>query len=158
MPVNIEEEARGYFNAGYNSAESVLLAVSRQPMFRGLSLDRLIPRVATGFGGGMARNGGVCGALSGAAMAIGLALGRDDAQASRDPCYPAVDRLMAEFQERFGSALCRDISLVDLKTEEGRRRYRMMIHKEVCNPVVAWTARRASEVIAEYVRGATGMA
>lgn len=156
--MDIEEEARRYFNSGYNSAESVLLALSMEPMFRGRSLDLLVPRVATGLGGGMARNGGACGALSGAVMAMGLALGRDDAQASRDPCYPAVDRFLAEFQERFGSALCRDISRVDLKTEEGRRRYRMMIHNEVCNPVVAWAARRTLELITECARGTTGMA
>jgi hypothetical protein len=91
-------------------------------------------------------------------MAIGLAMGRDDAQASRDPCYPAVDRLVSEFQDRFYSSLCRDISRVDMKTEEGKRRYQMLIHNEVCNPVVAWAARRAGEIIEEYARGSTGLA
>jgi C_GCAxxG_C_C family probable redox protein len=156
--MDIEQEARGYFNSGFNCAESMLLALSKQPAFQGRGLGNLIPRVATGFGGGLARNGSVCGALAGAAMAIGLALGRDDAQASRDPCYPAIDRLISEFQERFYSSLCRDISRVDMKTEEGRRRYQMLIHNEVCNPVVAWTARRANEIIGEYLRGTTGLA
>ncbi len=154
----IEEEAKRYFNSGYNCAESVLLALSRQPAFQGGGLARLIPRVATGFGGGLARNGSLCGALSGAAMAIGLALGRDDAQASRDPCYSAVDRLMDEFQERFYSSLCRDISRIDLRTEDGRRRYEQLVHNEVCNLVVAWAARRAGEIIEEYARGTTGLA
>jgi hypothetical protein len=66
--------------------------------------------------------------------------------------------LISEFQERFYSSLCRDISRVDMKTEEGRRRYQMLIHNEVCNPVVAWTARRANEIIGEYLRGTTGLA
>lgn len=156
--MNIEEEAKGYFNSGYNCAESVLLALSKLPALDGRRLDRLVPRAATGFGGGLARNGSLCGALSGAAMAIGLALGRDDAQASRDPCYPAVDRLVADFQERFCSSLCRDISRVDMKTEEGRRRYQMLVHNEICNPVVAWTARRAGDIIEEHIRGTSGLA
>lgn len=156
--MDIEEKAKSYFNSGYNCAESVLLTLSRLPLFQGRDLARIVPRVATGFGGGLARNGSVCGALSGAAMGIGLALGRDDARGSRDPCYPAVDKLINEFQERFYSSLCRDISRIDLKTEDGRRRYQMLVHKEVCNPVVAWAARRASEIIEEYIRGSIGMA
>lgn len=156
--MGIEEEAKSYFNGGYNCAESVLLALSRQPAFHGRELVGLVPRAATGFGGGLARNGSLCGALAGATMAIGLALGRDDAQGNRDPCYPAVDRLVSEFQERFYSSLCRDISRVDMKTEDGRRRYQMLVHNEVCNPVVAWAARRAGEIIEEYARGSTGMA
>ena len=156
--VNIGEEAKVCFNRGFNCAESVILALSQEPMFGGLELGTAIPRMATGFGGGMARNGLVCGALAGGVMAIGLALGRDDAQASREPCYPATDRFLAEFQETFGGWLCRDISRVDLRTEEGRRRYQQLVHLEVCNPVVAWAARRAGEIIAELARGHSGLA
>ena len=36
-----------------------------------------VPRIATGFGGGMGRCGEVCGAVTGAIMAIGMVLGRD---------------------------------------------------------------------------------
>ncbi len=156
--MGIEEEAKQYFNSGYNCAESVLLALSRQPLFEGNGCLAYVPRMATGFGGGMARNGGVCGALAGATIAIGLALGRDDSQASREPCYPAVDRFLAEFQERFYSSLCRDISRVDLKSESGQRRYQQIVRMEVCNPVVAWAARRAEEIISELAMVRIGAA
>lgn len=81
--MNIEAQARQYFNTGYNCAESVLLAVCRESGYTESEIVKFIPRMATGFllrfhyggqvGGGIARNGGICGALSGAIMAIGLA-------------------------------------------------------------------------------------
>lgn len=153
----IEEEARQNFNSGYNCAESVLVALSQQPVFQGRDCLRHIPRMATGFGGGLARNGSICGALAGGVIAIGLVLGRDDAKGSRDPCYPAVDRLLAEFQEAWGSWLCREISRVDLKTVSGQKIYQQVVHFEVCNQVVAWAARRAGELITEFVPGSTGI-
>ncbi len=153
-----EELARDYFNNGYNCAESTLLALSRLPAFQGRRLEGLIPRAATGFGGGLARNGLVCGALAGAAIAIGVLYGRDDSQQSRDPCYAAVDRLVSEFREAFGSLLCRDLTRLDLKSEFGMRFYRQKVHFEVCNPIVVWTVRRAEEIIAETASGSSGLA
>jgi len=156
--MSLDDRAKNYFNSGYNCAESVLLALAQEPFFKGGDFASALPRVATGFGGGLARNGLICGALSGGIMALGLMLGRNQAKESRDPCYPAVDRLVKDFQERFGSIHCRDISRVDLKTEEGRRRYQQMVHLEICNPVVAWSALRAREIIAQYAGGIRALA
>jgi hypothetical protein len=39
--------------------------------------SKLIPRIATGFGAGVGREGEVCGALSGAVMGLGLKFGRE---------------------------------------------------------------------------------
>jgi len=149
--MNIEETAQGHFNSGYNCAEAVLLALAEQPRLQGMDLRMVVPRIATGFGGGLSRNGLICGALAGAAMAMGLVLGRDDPQSSREPCYPAVDRMVAEFRERFGSAFCYDLVRVDLKTKSGRKLYRQVVHDEVCRPLVAWTARRTEEIIGEML-------
>jgi len=156
--MSIDETAKQHFNSGYNCAESVLLAISSHPAFQGRPCTELIPRIATGFGGGLARNGKICGALAGGIIAINLVLGRANAQESRDPCYPAVDKFLAEFQETFQSLNCRDITTVDLKTDEGRRRYQQVYHFEICNPVVAWASRRVVEVIEEFIPGATGAA
>jgi len=62
--MTVEDEVRHVFDSGLNCAESLLLVVSK---YSGLEKDsaRFIPRIATGFGGGIARNGDVCGALSG---------------------------------------------------------------------------------------------
>ncbi len=146
---DIEDRARRNFNSGYNCAESVLLAVSKEPRLSRLSLGSVIPRIATGFGGGIGRNGDVCGALSGGVMAISLALGRDRSEESRDPCYPAVDRFYNDFVKTFGSCKCRELTGVDLKTPQGLEAYQSRIHEERCNHIVAWSAERAHQVIQE---------
>lgn len=74
LDMNPEDEAKRLFDNGFNCAESVLLATSHEKFAQ--SIGGIIPRIATGFGGGIARNGDVCGALTGGVMAIGLALGR----------------------------------------------------------------------------------
>lgn len=156
--MNIEEQAKHYFNTGYNCAESVLLAVCRESGYSESGIIKFIPRMATGFGGGIARNGGICGALSGGVMALGLALGRDDAKESRDPCYPAADRFYSEFVERFGHSSCRELTGLDMKNETDRKRYMDVIHQERCNPIVAWSAKRVMELIGEHSRGKPGLA
>jgi len=145
--MNVEEEARSRFNSGYNCAESVLIVVSKHADTKFESPQSCIPRIATGFGGGIARNGDGCGALVGGAMALSLKLGRDNSSDSRDACYAAVDRFYREFTAAFGSCRCRDLTGVDLKNPEQRRIYEIEIHERRCNPIVAWAAKRAYETV-----------
>jgi C_GCAxxG_C_C family probable redox protein len=139
-----EKNAMRLFDSGYNCAEAVLLATS-QEVLRG-RVETTIPRVATGFGGGMSRNGDVCGALVGGIMRIGLAVGRNSAGESRDRCYEAVDRFYYSFVTEFGTCKCRELTGLDLKTEEGRAAYQARVHSERCTKIVFWAARVASQI------------
>ncbi|MGA2790028.1 MAG: C-GCAxxG-C-C family protein [Candidatus Bathyarchaeia archaeon] len=144
----VEDEVSRVFDSGLNCAESLLLVVSK---YTGLEKDsaRFIPRVATGFGGGIARNGDMCGALSGAVMAISLALGRDRPDQSGDQCYTAIDQFYNDFVKAFGSSKCRELTHVDFKTPEGNAIYRERVHRERCTPIVEWAAKTASRIIKE---------
>ena len=144
--MSCEHDAKLRFNSGFNCAESVLLTLSGRMARR--NSESWIPRIATGFGGGVGRNGDICGALSGGVMAIGLALGRDKAEQSRDPCYAAVDCFYTDFVKEFGSSKCRELTGIDLKARVGSGTYHDRIHLERCNLIVAWAARRANEIIA----------
>jgi C_GCAxxG_C_C family probable redox protein len=66
---------------------------------------------ASGFGGGIGRVQLVCGALTGAVIALGLAEGRDMADPGpktvSDPVRPKVRHLVEAFEERFGATDCR---------------------------------------------------
>jgi C_GCAxxG_C_C family probable redox protein len=150
--LTIEESAKHNFNSGFNCAESVLVAVSSELGAEGRAGNDVIPRIATGFGGGISRNGDVCGALTGGIMAISLALGRDKPEQGREPCYPAVDRFYNDFRARFGSCKCRELTNANLKTHEGALAYQMEAHAEVCTPIVAWAAKRTHEIIKETPR------
>jgi C_GCAxxG_C_C family probable redox protein len=145
--MSIEEETKLNFNSGFNCAESVSLVVSSRTGQMNQRLASCIPRIATGFGGGVARNGDICGALAGGIMAISLALGRDKPDQSRDPCYGAADRFYNEFVRAFGSSRCCELTGLDLKKPEQRETYQSRINAERCSPIVAWSAKRACEII-----------
>ena len=147
--MELEEVARRNFDSGLNCAESTLSAVNSEFGPSERNVDQVVPRIATGFGGGIARNGDVCGALLGGAMAISLALGRDKGDQPREPCYTAVDRFYNDFRARFGSCKCRELTNSDLKTPEGFATYLAEVHNEVCVPIVAWATKRAHDIIME---------
>jgi len=80
------------------------------------------PRAATPFGGGIARGGGPCGAVTGTLMGIGLLFGRDRGGDHRqlDRVYAMVHEFQDEFARRFGSTLCHELLKCDISTNRGR--------------------------------------
>ena len=73
------QKAKDYFDQGFNWAESISLSFKDY-----LGMDSsLIPKLATGFGGGIGRKGSLCGAFTGAVMAIGMKIGRANPKISQ---------------------------------------------------------------------------
>jgi C_GCAxxG_C_C family probable redox protein len=68
-------------------------------------------RLAASFGGGMGRLREVCGALTGLFMVIGLQSGYSDPEdhEAKTRHYQRVQDLAAQFRDRFGTLLCRDL-------------------------------------------------
>ncbi len=130
----IVDKASSYFKSGYNCAESTLLAIARDA----LKIDSdLIPKIATGFGGGISRQGYVCGAASGAIMGLSLKHGRNSPEELRAHTYNPVVKFLKQFQKKFGSILCKELSGCDLSTIEGIRKFREEnVHKQVCSHFV----------------------
>jgi C_GCAxxG_C_C family probable redox protein len=92
---------------GFNCAESVLLSAVR---VLGLGPQGLTPRIASCFGGGVGRtHSEICGALSGALMALGLAHGRDNPTEPRERIYALAVELRQRFLDAHGSTQCRDL-------------------------------------------------
>ncbi|RPH29775.1 C_GCAxxG_C_C family protein [bacterium] len=137
-----EERAVQFFKSGYNCAESVLKAVA-ETAETGIDNPQ---RFATAFGGGIARQGYVCGCLSGAAMAVGLLAGRSapDDVAGKERVYAAVARLFEKFKAQAGAVDCRDIS--GLKFDQPT-------HLNVCCPLAGFAARAACDEIALVQKG-----
>ena len=105
------------FRSGFFCAESVLLAIAES---QGIQSD-LIPRIATGFCSGISRSGGMCGAVSGGIMGIGLVAGRNSPAESLEPAYTLVQKLIGTFEKQYGSVNCRQLIGCDLATEAGQR-------------------------------------
>lgn len=117
---DVRQTAEALFSSGFYCAESVVLAVARA---QGIESE-LIPKAATAFCSGMARSGGHCGALTGALMGIGLALGRSEAAGSVEQTYAATQRLIRQFECEFGARDCHALLGCDLGRPEGQAVFR----------------------------------
>ena len=72
---------------------------------------------AMALNGGVAYAGGVCGAISGAALAVGELAGRrvSDHREAKTAAREVVMELMDRFQEEFGNTTCRGLLGLDLR-------------------------------------------
>jgi C_GCAxxG_C_C family probable redox protein len=102
-------------------------------------------RIATGFGGGMGRMGEVCGAVTGAFMALGLKYGNPESNAeAKGRTYEAVREFSRLFKERHGSILCRKLLGCDIGTPEGMAEAK---NKDLFNTLCATLVRDAAEIL-----------
>lgn len=101
------DKAKTLFLSGANCAQAVLCAFHEEC---GLSLDEAM-RLASGFGGGMARLREVCGAVSGMFLAADLMFGPSDPKdkPAKDAHYAFLQKLAGEFREKTGSIVCREL-------------------------------------------------
>ncbi len=138
------ERAAQLFASGISCAPAVLAAFAP-----GLGIDEdHAARAASCFGGGMASSGRVCGAVTGAMMAIGLGHGpgaRADA-AAKKVAYDRAQELWRRFTDRHGSIECRDILGLDISTPEGHAQAAAQgLFKTRCAAAV----RDAAEIVKE---------
>ncbi|UCG68951.1 MAG: C_GCAxxG_C_C family protein [Thermoplasmata archaeon] len=140
------EDATKYFEGDLNCCQSMIMTYG--PDY-GLSKDTGI-RLGTGFAGGMARHGEVCGAVTGAIMIIGLKFGmkeEDDSQA-RDKTYELVKEFLDRFKTKHESIRCRDLLECDIGTPEGRALANEKgLFKTLCPKLV----KSAAEILEEQI-------
>jgi C_GCAxxG_C_C family probable redox protein len=119
---NETSRATQYFDQGFSCSQSIVAAFGVE---YGLDLQQAL-RVAGAFGGGMARMGETCGAVTGALMVIGLLYGktRPEDEAAKEKTYQVVHQFVDQFKAQNGSILCRDLLGCDLSTPEGSQKAR----------------------------------
>ena len=98
--------ALGLRAQSYNCAQVVIAALAEE---LGISEEAAFG-FAAGFGGGL-RVGDVCGAASGAVMAIGLRYGQiyPNDTAAKGQCGLLTGQFMSEFTRRMGGHCCREL-------------------------------------------------
>ena len=114
-----EQAARNYFRQGLNCAECALKS------FLDLGLTSFPPEtvaLASGLGGGIGHTKNTCGAVLGAALAIGTMRGRKDPLAKEtlperiaelnapDGIYAVFRRFIEEVEEKYGTIQCSELS------------------------------------------------
>ena len=145
MPNKAAQRSRELFESGYFCAESVLLAIAEA---KGIQSD-LIPRIATGFCSGLARTGGVCGAVSGGIMGLNLLTGRSSPDESVEENYAAVQKLLSAFEDKFGSTNCQELIACDLGTREGLETYAANNLDEQCKRYTEQATRLTMQLLEE---------
>lgn len=112
-----QDHAADAFAKGYSCTQAVLGAFAND---LGMDRDTAI-RVAAGFGGGLGRQGHVCGAVTGAIMVLGLSSGPANPgdQAAKERIYAQVRDFCSRFQQAHGSIQCNGLLGCDIGTPEG---------------------------------------
>lgn len=141
----VRKSAEDSFASGLYCAESVLLALAKAQDIE----NEFLTKMASGFCGGMARTCGTCGAVTGAIMGLGLALGRSQAGESVQPSYVATQHLIGEFEREFGSRDCHVLLGCDLGTPEGQATFREQKLGERCAKYTGKAAEIAANILAE---------
>jgi C_GCAxxG_C_C family probable redox protein len=120
-------------------SEAVLMTLNRG-LGGGLT-DVQTLSLAAPFSEGIGNSGCLCGALSGALMAIGLLLGGASPFGRRGGVHAAASELLGRFKLRFGSTCCRVLSRTARNAGQP--------HFEHCAELTAEAARQAAELILE---------
>ena len=138
--MNSIDDAVELFENGYMCSQAVFAAFSSD---FGVSRENAL-KIGACFGSGM-RKGEVCGACTGALMALGLKYG-DSKIKSNEVCEKFLD----EFKNANGSYICNDLLGCDISTEEGVKFARENnLFKEICPKMVESAAEIVEIIISE---------
>lgn len=152
MSKNPSQHAVELFSQNYNCAQSVYAACATD---KGLSEAQRLA-LAAPFGGGVARQGEICGALTGALLALGEAEGKAmaaDPVAGRDALYERARQLTEAFREAHGAILCRELTGCALDTEAGQRAFKERgLHQNLCTKLVAFAAEEVAKMTVTSAR------
>ena len=140
------EKAVSLFKDKFNCAQSILSSYGIQ---YGLDQDTAL-KLATGFGGGIARFGRTCGAVSGACMVIGLkyGMGINKEIELKENTYQLIRKFSDRFQEINGSVICKELLGCDINTHEGKDYY---IQNEFFEKKCLHYVKNAAEVLEEIL-------
>ena len=113
--MDISEKALEFHDKGFNCAQSVLCACDE---YTGLD-SATAQAVSAGFGGGM-RSGEVCGAISGAIMALGCGISWEnpDSPDSKMQTANATRECVKRFRERFGCIRCLELKKAGISCDD----------------------------------------
>lgn len=146
MKTDRSQAAVTRFKQGFSCSQAVLSAFS--DIFD-LDVD-LALKISQPFGGGIAHRGEICGAVSGAFMAIGLKFGRTRAEdtPARDRTYEAVTQFIQKFENLHGSIICKELLGYDLSTEEGERKAE---EEELFETICPKFVQHAADILIELI-------
>lgn len=115
----MQNKAVSLMDAGFNCSQSVLSSYSEVLGFD----NELALSVSCGFGAGMGRLQGTCGAVTGAYMVLGIYCSQKYLENvdRKAQSYLMIQAFNKQFSEKHKSADCRKLLNCDLTTEQGQQ-------------------------------------
>lgn len=136
---NKPEQAEKLFRNEYLCAPSVLSTFSQE---LGLDQDMAL-KIATGFGAGVAGRSKICGAITGAIMAIGLKYGRgmNEPKEVQERTFRIVNEFIDKFIAKHGTIECKELIGYDLTNpREQVMALDSGVYETICPKLVKYTA------------------
>lgn len=141
------ERAVSRFDEEFSCSQSVFSILAPE---MGLSEGAAL-KIASAFGGGISRQGEVCGAVTGALMTLGLKYGSSKPD-EEDAIREASQELMHRFKEKNGTLLCRELLGYEIKFPEEREKAKESgVFSRVCPLLVQDATELAEEIMKEKV-------
>ena len=139
------EKAKDLFGRKFHCSQAVFAAFAE-----GLGItEKQALKIGACLGSGM-RKGEVCGACTGALLALGLKFGQADESdiQSRLKTNEVTDRFLAEFKKENGSYMCKELLGCDLSTEEGiKATLEKKLFTEFCPKMVESATKIAEDIL-----------
>lgn len=139
------EKAKDLFGRKFHCSQAIFAAFAEE---LGITEKQAL-KIGACLGSGM-RKGEVCGACTGALLALGLRFGQADEEdiESRLKTNEVTDRFLAEFKKENGSYMCKELLGCDLSTQEG---IAMAVEKklftEFCPKMVESATKIAEDIL-----------
>jgi C_GCAxxG_C_C family probable redox protein len=120
--MNKPEIASEYMRKGFNCAQSIIKAYANEV---GMNQEDAV-RMTSALGGGVGRNGHICGAVSAAALIIGMKFGTTDPAnfPAKEKAYNKTNELLEKFSAENKSVLCKELIGYDMKNPEELKKAR----------------------------------
>lgn len=145
-------EARNSFSDGYLCSQSVLGAFCKD---LGLDTETAL-KLSLAFGGGFARCGETCGAVTGALMVIGLKEGTSvqGETPEKEKTYQMTNDFIDAFKNGHGSITCKELLDCDISQSDGYQRAQQEnLFQTICPKLVADSVEILEKLIEERQGG-----
>ncbi len=145
-------EAKEVAMAGFRDPEAAHLNCAQAVVLftaHGFGIDPATVALARYMGGGTVGMGEICGAVEGVVVSLGM---RDYFEQAEHPAVDpqekvALQALIRDFSEQFGSATCRGLTGHDISTKEGYDRFKADPVSQRCDDYVAWACDRLRSML-----------
>ncbi|MEN1758923.1 C-GCAxxG-C-C family protein [Anoxynatronum sibiricum] len=140
----VREKAEGYFQRGeFFCSEAVIHTINE---LMGWPFPEEVTKMASAFPIGLGKSGCLCGAVSGGAMALGMAYGRNHGESMDERMFPVSAQLHDHIKTMYKSTCCR-VMIKDFEFTSPERKAHCV---KITGEVAAWIAEQflADEAVA----------